>query len=141
MTAHIAKHRRYLVTLTVVFSAFWLWLAIDPVNRRGYFLPFDLTLSTSAHFELMEWAGAAALFDPTLATAYLGTQGDEWDAQKDMALAALGALIAMLVTVGINWRLQRDFGREWADSLRIKHKTPHGEEAIKRMKHGRRGRR
>ena len=29
--------------------------------------------------------------------AFLGSQGDPWDAQKDMALASLGALLAMLV--------------------------------------------
>jgi len=33
--------------------------------------------------------------------AYLGTQGDIWDAHKDMALASLGALIAMIITAGI----------------------------------------
>ena len=56
----------------------------------GYFLPLDLTLSTSAIFELFEWA-AAELFGGDLGVAYLGSQGDMWDAQKDMALAGLGA--------------------------------------------------
>src|SRR5687768_4839829 len=36
MTAHTAKHRNYLITLAVVFSVFWLWLAIDPHNRRDW---------------------------------------------------------------------------------------------------------
>ena len=58
----------------------------------GYFLPLDLTLSTSAVFELIEW-GAAELFGGDLGVAYLGTQGDMWDAQKDMALAGLGAAV------------------------------------------------
>ena len=48
----------------------------------GYFLPLDLTLSTSAIFELFEWA-AAEIFGGDLGVAYLGTQGDMWDAQKD----------------------------------------------------------
>ena len=30
--------------------------------------------------------------------AYLGAQGDEWDAQKDMALATLGSVITMVAT-------------------------------------------
>jgi putative membrane protein len=85
----------------------------------GYFLPLDLTLSTSALFELIEWA-AAEVFGGDLGAAYLGTQGDPWDAHKDMALAALGALIAMAVTAIINWRYHRDFAREWAESLRVK---------------------
>ena len=42
-----------------------------------------------------------------LGMAYLGTQGDVWDAHKDMALASLGATIAMLITAAINARLRR----------------------------------
>ena len=64
------------------------------VNVRGfwgYFLPLDLTMSTSMLFELLEWA-TAVVFGGELGQAYLGTQGDEWDAHKDMALASLGAL-------------------------------------------------
>jgi putative membrane protein len=99
----------------------------------GYFLPLDLTMSTSAFFELIEW-GAAEVFGGELGQAYLGTQGDIWDAHKDMALASLGALIAMLITYGLNRRFQRDFNREWADSLRVKHRAPLGEDALARMK-------
>jgi putative membrane protein len=44
-------------------------------------------------YEVLEWA-VAAVADPAAGTAYLGTQGDEWDAQKDMGLAILGALLA-----------------------------------------------
>ena len=56
----------------------------------GYFLPLDFTLSTSALFELIEW-GVALVVGGDLGAAYLGTQGDIWDAHKDMALAGLGA--------------------------------------------------
>ncbi|MCP4433669.1 MAG: DUF2238 domain-containing protein, partial [Gammaproteobacteria bacterium] len=35
---------------------------------------------------------------PELGAAYLGAQGDEWDAHKDAGLATLGAIIAMLIT-------------------------------------------
>jgi putative membrane protein len=98
----------------------------------GYFLPLDLTMSTSMLFELFEWA-AAEVFGGDLGVAYLGTQGDVWDAHKDMALASAGALIAMTVTALINRHFQRDFAREWADSLRVKHPEPLGEEKLKRM--------
>jgi putative membrane protein len=37
------------------------------------------------------------LVSPELGAAYNGTQGDEWDAQKDSALAAVGAVIAMVL--------------------------------------------
>src|SRR6185436_8420527 len=93
------------------------------VNVRGfwgYFLPLDLVMSTSMLYELIEW-GASGLFGGDLGQAYLGTQGDVWDSHKDMALASLGALIAMCITAAINWRLKRDFAREWSESLRVKH--------------------
>jgi len=92
----------------------------------GYFLPLDLTMSTSMLYELIEW-GTAEVVGGDLGAAYLGTQGDIWDAHKDMALASLGALIAMCVTALVNRHLQRDFAREWAESIRIKRKTPVGE--------------
>ncbi len=95
----------------------------------GYFLPLDLTMSTSMLYELMEW-GAAVTVGKDLGAAYLGTQGDIWDAHKDMAMASLGALISMCVTALINWRMQRDFANEWAESIRVKHRKPLGEEAI-----------
>jgi putative membrane protein len=47
-----------------------------------------------------------------------------------MALASLGALTAMLVTYAINRRYQRDFNREWAESLRVKGRKPLGEDAL-----------
>jgi putative membrane protein len=94
----------------------------------GYFLPLDLTMSTSMLYELIEWA-AAEVLGGDLGAAYLGTQGDIWDAHKDMALASLGALIAMLVTALINRRMQRDFANEWAESFRVKRKAPLGEGA------------
>jgi len=83
----------------------------------GYFLPMDVTLSTSALYELIEW-GAAAVFGGDLGAAYLGTQGDIWDAQKDMALAAAGAVIAMVLTALVNRKARRDLARDWADSLK-----------------------
>jgi len=98
----------------------------------GYFLPLDFTLSTSALYELVEWA-AAEVFGGELGVAYLGTQGDIWDAHKDMGLAAIGALLAMLITAALNSRLQRDFAREWSNSLRIKDPRPYGEDEIARL--------
>jgi putative membrane protein len=89
----------------------------------GYFLPLDLTMSTSMLYELIEWL-AAEVFGGDLGVAYLGTQGDVWDAQKDMAFASLGALITMTITAFINWRSRRDFAEEWAESLRVKRSEP-----------------
>lgn len=98
----------------------------------GYFLPLDLTMSTSMIFELFEWI-AAEFFGGDLGIAYLGSQGDVWDAHKDMLLASVGALLAMLITAWINSRAKRDFAADFAESLRVK-SGPLGEEALARMK-------
>ncbi|HEY0966245.1 MAG TPA: DUF2238 domain-containing protein [Opitutaceae bacterium] len=98
----------------------------------GYFLPLDLTMSTSMLFELFEWI-AAEIFGGDLGIAYLGSQGDVWDAHKDMALATIGALIAMLITAWINARHKRDFAAEFAESLKVKG-GPLGEEALAKLK-------
>jgi putative membrane protein len=105
---------------------------VDVRGFWGYFLPLDLTMSTSMVFELFEW-GAASLFGGDLGMAYLGTQGDIWDAHKDMALASAGAAIAMSATAMINGYLQSDFAREWAESFQVKHPRPLGEDEIARM--------
>ncbi len=69
--------------------------------------------------------------------AFVGAQGDVWDAQKDMWLATLGAVIAMGITAAINVRLQKDFAREWSESLRVKQDKPLGEDEIARLLHER----
>jgi putative membrane protein len=102
----------------------------------GYFLPLDLTMSTSMLYELIEWTTAVVFGGEDVGPTYIGTQGDVWDAHKDMALASLGALIAMCVTAAINWRFERDFARQWNESLRVKHKRPLGEDELERMTRG-----
>jgi putative membrane protein len=92
------------------------------VEVRGfwaYFLPLDVTLSTSALYELIEW-GAAMTFGSDVGMHYLGSQGDIWDAQKDMAMAALGALICMLITALLNRGMRRDLAWEWSQGMKIR---------------------
>jgi putative membrane protein len=91
----------------LVHFAFGLLLAypirevfLRVANARGfwaYYLPLDVTLAFSALYEIVE-AWVAQIVSPGLGDAYLGTQGDIWDAQNDMTAAATGALICMVVT-------------------------------------------
>lgn len=72
-------------------------LIVRATGLRGawsYVLPVTFTMSTSVLYELIEWA-AAEIFGGELGMAYLGTQGDVWDGHRDMALASLGAVMAM----------------------------------------------
>lgn len=74
----------------------WSWL-----------LPFLAVLALSSGYELVE-AWVAWIVSPELGTAYLGTQGDEWDAQRDMTCAFAGTLVALATTA----LFRRGSGRE-----------------------------
>ncbi len=69
-------------------------------------LPVEITMSFSAAYELIEWA-VADVFFPAEGVAYLGTQGDVWDAQKDMGLAFLGAVLSMVLWSSAKRAIQR----------------------------------
>jgi putative membrane protein len=82
----------------------------------SYYLPIAIASSTSLDYEVIEW-GAASVFGGDLGVAYLGTQGDVWDAQKDMALAVLGAILSMsLLAMGHVWRGYRRAARDMVSS-------------------------
>jgi putative membrane protein len=124
-------HLAYGLLLAYPIRELFLRIA-DVRGFWGYFLPVVLTMAASMFYELIEWT-AAEVFGGELGIAFVGAQGDVWDAQKDMWLATLGALIAMGVTAIINVNLQKDFAREWSESLRVKGKEPLGEDEIVRM--------
>lgn len=63
-------------------------------DRMRAFLIVCIALAISAVYELIEWL-LAILFGEG-AVAFLGTQGDPWDAQGDMLFALIGALAALL---------------------------------------------
>ena len=66
------------------------------VNGRGwlFFLVTCFCLALSAFYELLEWWTALVAGDGSI--AFLGTQGDFWDAQWDMMFALIGAIAAQL---------------------------------------------
>jgi putative membrane protein len=131
---HFDRLVHLLYGLLLAYPAREVFLRVADVRGFwGYFLPLDVVMATSMLYELIEWAAASA-FGGDLGTAYLGTQGDPWDAQKDMALATVGAVIAMATTAAVNWRYRRDFARSWAESLRVKHPGPLGEDELARLR-------
>jgi putative membrane protein len=62
-------------------------------RRTALYLAVASVLAVSAVYEIIEWLFTLTM-EGSLATDYNGQQGDLWDAQKDMALAGLGALLA-----------------------------------------------
>lgn len=67
----------------------------EPASRA---IAWEFILASSMLYELFEW-GLTLLLSPGDAENYNGQQGDPFDSQKDMAMAALGGLIAW----GITW--------------------------------------
>ncbi len=86
------------------------WL-VRLAGLRGlwsYYLPVSAILAQSGLFEVIE-AVVAVLVSPELGSTYLGTQGDEWDAQKDITSAFAGALLTMAVTLVLQRGRTGDF--------------------------------
>jgi putative membrane protein len=83
---------------------FLLVIPLCEVYKNWFKIPVNLTrhvallfiLSTSMLYEVFEWL-LSVFLSPDQADAYNGQQGDMWDAQKDMALAMLGAILMILI--------------------------------------------
>ncbi len=102
----------------------------------SYFFPVDITFAFSSIYEIIEWR-AAANVPPELGLAFLGSQGDVWDAQKDMALAGIGAIIAMLIVFLIHIKYNKNIWLEMRDSFRINtNDAPLGEVQLDNMRNG-----
>ncbi len=126
-----AVHFLYGVLITYPTREIFLRVA----SARGfwaYLFPLLVVMSSSLLFELIEWAAALA-FGGDLGMAYLGTQGDVWDSHKDSGLATLGSLLASVAIAALHAALDRDFTREWVESLRVKEPVPLGEVAVERL--------
>jgi putative membrane protein len=92
--------------LLVTPALFQVFEAYAPARSAWrWLLPATSMFGHSVIYEGVEWA-AAEIFGGDLGVAYLGTQGDEWDAQKDMALAALGTVLS-LCAIAVRRRRRR----------------------------------
>jgi len=85
-------------------------LARRVLHLRGgwsYAVPVFAMLSLSSGYEILE-SWAARIVDPSLGQAFVGAQGDEWDAQKDMTLALGGGGLALAATALYRQRTGRE---------------------------------
>lgn len=67
-----------------------------PLTRGGWltFLVLSVILAVGAFWELIEW-WTTLVVAGDVGTAFLGSQGDPWDAQWDMFLALVGAALGL----------------------------------------------
>jgi len=92
------NHFDRIAHFTVGFYAFavaeWLWTRRLVANKFLLFTyPIFLIATIAMSYELVEWIFAINA-TPDAAGDYLGSQGDIWDAQKDMLANILGAIFA-----------------------------------------------
>jgi putative membrane protein len=74
----------------------WFMRSAGVWTRWRYFLPVLMTLACSATYEILEFSMAFVL-SPESAHEFVGIQGDLWDSQKDMLLAGVGSVLAMVL--------------------------------------------
>ena len=108
-------HFLYGLLMTLPFREAFLHLARVRWVFWRYLFPFSFILSTSLIYELIEWA-AAVVLGGEAGMAFLGTQGDIWDAHKDSFAAMIGALLASAVIAGFHAATVKDFARDWAQT-------------------------
>ena len=80
-----------LVTAVPLRDFFMAYLRCS--SPQGWALGASFNISISTVYELMEWMAALVFSDDT-GTSYLGSQGDIWDAQVDVALGIVGFALA-----------------------------------------------
>lgn len=120
-----------------MFGFLWAYPMREIFKRVGetrgfwsFWIPIELVLALSCVFELIEWA-FAAIFGGDLGIAYLGSQGDIWDAQKDMAIAGLGSIITMLIVFfTLMYYDSKSLFKEIKESFKVKSNQLLGEEAL-----------
>ena len=79
-------------------------IRLDVVRKRGwlFMIVVSICLAVSALYELLEWR--VSVMTGSAGDAFLGTQGDVWDTQEDMATALVGAISAVLLLSRIHDR-------------------------------------
>ncbi|OHA83444.1 MAG: hypothetical protein A2408_02115 [Candidatus Yonathbacteria bacterium RIFOXYC1_FULL_52_10] len=100
------NHYDRLAHFTVGFYAFAIaeWIAsVRGITNKFLFYTYPVLaiMAVAMTYELVEWVYAANA-GAEAGMAYLGSQGDIWDAQKDMLADTLGAITAMVLYVVVH---------------------------------------
>ncbi len=93
------NHFDRIAHFSVGFYAFAVaeWLFVRKLVNNNFLLityPIFVIATIAMSYEVIEWI-YAAMANPEAGIAYLGSQGDIWDAQKDMLADTLGAIFAV----------------------------------------------
>ncbi len=94
---HFDRIAHFSVGFYAYAMAEWIWMKRLVANKFLLITyPIFAIATIAMSYEVIEWIYAANS-DPLAGAAYLGSQGDIWDAQKDMLADTLGAIVAMII--------------------------------------------
>jgi len=80
-------------------------LRVTPLRRGGWFtfIVLSIVLAIAAGYEFIEW-GSTYVFAADVGQAFLGSQGDPWDAQWDMLLGLIGGVVGFFLLAPLHDR-------------------------------------
>ncbi|MDO9208430.1 MAG: DUF2238 domain-containing protein [Sulfuricurvum sp.] len=92
---HYDRVIHFLFGLLLFLPFYELFLTFQKSRKKALLFTFIFLLAASGGYEVVEWI-ATEMTHAELGTAFLGTQGDPWDSQKDMLLCYLGSSLAFI---------------------------------------------
>lgn len=109
-----AVHFLYGLLLTRPFREAACYALRPRAGFWSHLVVISFVMASSLFYELFEWA-AAILWGGEAGMAFLGTQGDVWDAHKDMLIATLGSVLGSAAMVLRHLLTGRDPARRWGE--------------------------
>lgn len=96
---HYDRFVHFIFGLLITYPARELCLISSGINKKfwSYYVPVLMMVSFGESYEITEWL-TAMIVAPDAGIAFLGIQGDVFDAQKDISLNLSGSLISMIIT-------------------------------------------
>ena len=92
---HYDRLVHFLSGLLLFHPIYEMSMTVIPKVKIALLFTLSIIISIATLYELLEWV-AVLVFNPELGMAFLGVQGDVWDAHKDTLLAIMGGLVNLL---------------------------------------------
>jgi len=105
---HFDRLVHFLFGLLAFRILFEMILQSTKSAKTALFFTFTIVVSISTIYELLEWLAVDMLY-PDLGMAFLGIQGDIWDAHKDILAATIGA--------GVNIIFYKSYKKLWLSKI------------------------
>lgn len=108
---HYDRLIHFLFGLLLFLPFYELFVSFQKAQKHMLILTLLFLFSASGFYEVVEWL-ITQITHPDLGTAFLGVQGDQWDAQKDMGCGYLGALIAAILNSPLLRKSRRNLSHD-----------------------------